>query len=293
MIKKIILGIIAIFGIILSFGSEGAYYTPLFDSESSDQETILISHTSWEDSLAATYIVEDLLTQSGYSVELVQLDPAIMFSSLATSQSDFSVSAWLPNTQGAYYKQFEDNLEYVGAYATGAQNGLTVPAYMDVDSVSDLTTEAGQVIAGIEPGAGIAGQTNDLLEAYPNLSGWEHKESSTGAMLTQLDQAIQREEEIIVTGWRPHWMFIDYDLKMLEDPENVYGDGEELSVVSRLDFAEDHPEIQHFLENFKWPIEEIEKVMLDISEGASADQATTSWMDDNPEQVEEWLQLLQ
>ncbi|MGP4763518.1 glycine betaine ABC transporter substrate-binding protein, partial [Klebsiella pneumoniae] len=32
----------------------------------------------------------------------------------------------------------------------------------------------------------------------------------------------------MVSGWRPHWMFIEHDLKMLEDPENVYGDGEEL-----------------------------------------------------------------
>lgn len=293
MIKKIGLVIVGIFGLILSFGSEGAYDSPLFGSDAGGQREVVISHTAWEDALAASYVIEELLEESGYTVELVQLDPAILFSSLATGQSDFSVSPWLPNSHGAYYEEFEENLELIGSHATGAQNGLTVPAYMEVDSISDLTTEAGQVISGIEPGAGITEQTNSLFEAYPNLSGWEHQESSTGAMLTQLEQAIQNEEEVIVPGWRPHWMFIEYDLKMLDDPENVYGDGEEISAVSRLGFAEDFPEIQSFLENFEWSIEEIEQVMLYISEGMSADEAADRWMSENPEQVEEWMQLLQ
>lgn len=289
MLKKIVLGIIGLFGLVLSFGSEGAYDTPLLDSSAGSEGEIVISHTAWEDGMAASYIIESILTQSGYSVELVQLDPAILFSSLATNQSDFSVSPWLPISHGAYYDRFEDRLELIGAYATGAQNGLTVPAYMEVDSIADLTTEAGQVLTGIEPGAGISAQTNALFDAYPNLSDWDLQESSTGAMLTQLEQAIQREEEIIVSGWRPHWMFIEHDLKMLEDPENVYGDGEELVAVSRLDFADDFPEIVTFLKDFEWALEDIELVMLSISEGESAEQAVASWMHDNPDQVTEWL----
>lgn len=293
MIKKILLAIVGIFGLVLSFGSEGAYDSPLFGAQTAGQQEVTISHTAWEDSIVATHLVEDLLTQSGYDVEMVQLDPAILFSSLATSQSDFSVSPWLPNTQGAYYEQFEENLVYVGPHAVGAQNGLVVPAYMDVDSIEDLSDEAGQIITGIEPGAGITEQTQGLLDAYPHLSDWEFQESSTGAMLTQLQQAINNEEEIIVTGWRPHWKFIEYDLKMLEDPENVYGEGEELADVTRVGFAEDYPVIQHFLENFEWPIEDIEQTMLYISEGMTAEEAVERWMNENPEQVEEWLQLLE
>lgn len=289
MIKKITLGIIGILGLVLSFGSEGAYDTPLFGPSAGEEGDIIISHTAWEDAMAASHVIESLLTQSGYSVELVQLDPAILFSSLATSQSDFSVSPWLPNSHGAYYERFEDRLEYIGSHATGAQNGITVPAYMEVDSISDLTTEAGQVITGIEPGAGITAQTNNLFDAYPNLRDWEHQESSTGAMLTQLEQAILREEEVIIPGWRPHWMFLEHDLKMLEDPENVYGDGEELVAISRLGFADDFPEVTQFLENFEWSLDDIELVMLYISEGETADQAATRWMSENPEQVEEWL----
>ncbi len=289
MIKKIVLSIVGVFGLVLSFGSEGAYDTPLLDPSAGSEGEIVFSHTAWEDSLAATYLIEDLLTQSGYSVELVQLDPAIMFSSLATGQSDFSVSPWLPISHGQYYEQFEDRLNYIGAHATGAQGGLAVPAYMDVDSISDLTDEAGKVITGVEPGAGLSEQIENSFDRYPNLDDWDHQESSTGAMLTQLQQAIANEEEIVVTLWRPHWVFIEEDLKMLEDPENAFGDGEELADVSRLGFAEDYPEIYAFLEDFEWSLEDIEQVMLYIGEGDSPEQATERWMNDNPEQVDEWL----
>lgn len=293
MIKKIILGVIAVFGLVLTFGSEGAYDTDLFTTSDQGGEHVIISHTPWEDSIAASYLIEDLLTQSGYSVELVQLDPAILFSSVATGQSDFSVSPWLPNTHGAYYEQFKDRIEYISAHATEAQNGLTVPAYMDVNSIADLTTEANQIITGIEPGAGITEQTNNLFDAYPNLSEWTHHESSTGAMLTQLEQALRNEEEIVFPGWTPHWMYVEYDLKVLEDPEFVYGGGEELAAIGRIGFKEEFPAIYRFVEEFEWSVDDISLVMLYISEGLTAREATNRWVNDNPQQFQEWLDILQ
>ena len=47
--------------------------------------------------------------------------------------------------------------------------------------------------------------------------------------------------------------------------------------------------VRPFLEDFEWALEDIELVMLSISEGESAEQAVASWMHDNPDQVTEWL----
>lgn len=55
---------------------------------------------------------------------------------------------------------------------------------------------------------------------YANLSDWEVTSASTGAMTTALDHTIKKKEEIVITGWSPHWMFAKYDLKYLEDPKN-------------------------------------------------------------------------
>jgi len=98
-------------------------------------------------------------------------------------------------------------------------------------------------ITGIEPGAGISVTTERALEEYDELQGWEVELSSTGAMMSELDTKIENEEPIIVTGWNPHWMFAKYpDLKYLDDPDEIYGGTESIHSLTRLGFAEDHPE---------------------------------------------------
>ncbi len=58
--------------------------------------------------------------------------------------------------------------------------------------------------------------------------------SGSGATMTAaLQSAIQNEEDIVVTGWTPHWMFARWDLKYLDDPKNVYGGAEHINTIVR------------------------------------------------------------
>ena len=146
-----------------------------------------------------------------------------MFSSVATGEVDASVSVWAPNTHVAYLERYGDQFENLGVHTPGAITGMVVPEYMDVDNIEDLSDEAGQTIVGIEPGAGVVEQTNNAIDHYDNLSDWSVQTSSTGAMLTALEQALQNEDEIVITGWSPHWIFLEHDVKYLEDPDGIYG----------------------------------------------------------------------
>ena len=65
------------------------------------------------------------------------------------------VAAWLPNTHASQYKKYKDQMVDLGANLKGAKVGLVVPGYMKVDTISDLSDEAGKKITGIEPGAGV------------------------------------------------------------------------------------------------------------------------------------------
>lgn len=290
MFKKIALVVFAILGLVLSLGSEGAYETTLsLDGE--DRPSVTLSYTPWDDAIASTAVIENVLRDEGFDVDLVQLDPAILFSSIATGDSDFSVSPWVPNTHGAYMEEYGDQIHIIGTHTEGALSALGVPTYMeDVNSIEDLTNEADQIITGIEPGAGITEQTNNAMNTYSNLSDWEYQESSTGAMLTSLRQAYNNEEEIVIPAWTPHWKFIEFDLKLLEDPENAYGEGEEIIKIARQGLENDNPIAYQIIDNFSWEIEDIQEVMLSLQDDMSPNAAARDWIENNPDKVAEWTE---
>ena len=159
----------------------------------------------------------------------------------------------------------------------------------DVNSIEDLTDEAGKKITGIEPGAGVMNATEKALEEYPNLSDWSLESSSSGAMATALGQAIDNKDEIVVTGWSPHWKFQKYDLKYLDDPKGIFGDGEEIHTMVREGLKEDNPRAYQILDQFEWDLEDMESVMVDIHDGKDPQQAARDWVDNNQDKVEAWV----
>ncbi|MDC3415307.1 glycine betaine ABC transporter substrate-binding protein [Aquibacillus salsiterrae] len=153
----------------------------------------------------------------------------------------------------------------------------------------NIGEEIDYTITGIEPGAGIAQATDNALTEYDNLAGWEHEKSSTAGMLTSLENAIENEEPIVVTGWSPHYMFAKWDLKYLEDPEGVFGGVEHIATIVRKGLKEDMPEAYTILDRFKWEPEDMESVMLAAQEMEFED-AAKQWVEENQETVSKWTE---
>ncbi|VTS25113.1 ABC transporter permease/substrate binding protein [Streptococcus pseudoporcinus] len=142
---------------------------------------------------------------------------------------------------------------------------------------------------GIEPGAGITTATQKTLKAYPNLSDWELVLSSTGAMTTSLDQAIKNKEEIVVTGWSPHWMFSKYDLKYLKDPKKTLGSEENINSIARKGLKKDMPKLYKIVDKFYWTTADMESVMLDMNNGMKPEDAAKKWVKANQDKVKKWI----
>lgn len=253
-----------------------------------DGDAITLSYVNWDSEIASTNVVGAVLQDMGYDVSLTALDNAIMWESISSGETDGMVSAWLPQTHAAQLEEYEDNIVSLGTNLEGAVVGLVVPEYMDVDSIADLSDEAGQTITGIEAGAGVVAASEQALEDYENLDGWNVQTSSSGAMVTELSTHIQNEDEIIVTGWSPHWKFSSYDLKYLDDPEGSFGGAETIETFVREGLEEDLPEAYALLDNFNWETDHMEEVMLEIEEGADPADAARNWVDNNQDIVSEW-----
>src|SRR5699024_2876633 len=207
-----------------------------------------------------------------------------------TGQSDAMTAAWLPTTQGTTYAEYEDRLDNLGPNLEGAEAGLAVPDYMEVDSIADLKDEANQTITSIEPGAGVTVQTEKAMELYDNLHGWELESPSTGAMLASVESAVQNQEEIIVSAWTPHWMFDEYGLKLLEDPKLAYGEAESIYTLARKGLKDDHPEAYQIIDNFYWEIEDMDSITHAMEKGADDRTAAKNWIYNNRDKVNSWLE---
>ncbi|HCT95393.1 ABC transporter permease/substrate binding protein [Vagococcus sp.] len=253
------------------------------------KEAISLSYVEWDTEVASTNVIAEVLKQEGFDVTITPLDNAIMWESIANGESDAMVAAWLPNTHGAQYEQYQDKVDNLGVNLEGAKVGLTVPSYMNVNSIDELTDEANQTITGIEPGAGVVKAAEETLSAYDNLSDWQLETSSSGAMTVALGQAYKKKEPIVITGWSPHWMFAKYDLNYLEDPKQAMGAEETINTMARQNLKEDSPKAYRILKNFKWSKDDMEKVMLEINSGTDPVKAAQNWIKENPDTVKAWL----
>ncbi|MFD1068014.1 ABC transporter permease/substrate binding protein [Oceanobacillus locisalsi] len=281
-IVTIIILLIVIFFVVMSVFSS---------SNESNAGTITLAYAQQDDQIVATNVISQVLEEQGYNVNMSSLDIPVVWESVANGQADAMTSAWIPITHQAQYEEFKDDLDDLGPQIDGqAKLGLVVPSYMDVDSIEDLDDQANQEIIGIEPGAGIVTATDETLEAYPNLDGWEQVVSSTGAMNAQLERAINANEEIVITGWNPYWIFQRYDLKYLEDPEGTMGDAESINKMARKGLEDDMPEAYEILSNFEWDIDDMEAIMLEIEDGKDPEDAASDWIEENRDMVDEWVE---
>lgn len=258
------------------------------DDEGAKNKDVNLAYVEWDTEVASTNVVGQVLEDLGYDVTLTPLDNGIMWEAISNGEVDGMVSAWLPQTHAPQVEKYKDRLEDLGENLTGAKIGLVVPSYMDVNSIDDLTDEAGKTITGIEPGANMTAATENAYKEYPNLEGWTVLTSSAGAMTAALKQALEKNEEIIVTGWSPHWKFNAFDLKYLDDPKGIYGAEEYIGTFARKGFKEDNPEAYSVLDNFHWTAEDIESVMYDIMEGTTPKDAAKKWINENEDKVAEW-----
>lgn len=258
-------------------------------TQTATKEEITLAYVEWDSEVASTNVLAEVLKAEGYEINLVPLDNAVAWKAVAAGNADASVSAWLPTTHQAQYEQYESQIEDLGANLVGTSFGFAVPSYMNISSIDELTSQAEQTIIGIEPGAGIMSSAETALTSYTNLNSWTLTSSSTGAMVTSLEQALKNEEDIVVTAWMPHWMFAKYDLVLLEDPQGIFGNSEEIHTIVRKGLKEDQADAYSIIDNFYWEPEDMQSVMLAIAEGQTPSQAAKNWIELNPDKVEKWL----
>ncbi|RSL33079.1 glycine betaine ABC transporter substrate-binding protein [Salibacterium salarium] len=250
-------------------------------------ETIEIGVTPWTSTVPPTEIATILLEDMGYTVEQTQADVGGVFTGLSSGDLDVFMDGWFP-MHNTYMDEYGDKLDETSVSYPEAEVGWVVPTYMeDIESVEDLKGNEDQFeneMFGIEEGAEATETSRELVESYE--LDMEVVASSEGGMMAEASRKIQQEKPVVFYGWRPHPMFNNYDLKVLDDPENFF-EASDVKVITNNNFKEKAPEAYDFLSNWSIGIEEVEKMIVDIDENnEDPEDVAQEWIDNNQDKVE-------
>ncbi|MEV0407871.1 ABC transporter permease/substrate binding protein [Actinoallomurus sp. NPDC050550] len=214
---------------------------------------ITIGYIPWDEDVAVTQLWKTELEKKGYRVTLKQVDAGPLFAGLGQGNIDLFLDAWLPATHADYYNRYKDKITDIGIWYKNASMQLAVLKDDPANSVADLKGQSSRYqgrVVGIEPGAGeMKIVKNKVLPGY-GLGDYKLVQSSTAAMLAELNRSAQSKQPIVVTLWKPHWAYTKFPIKPLADPQNAFGSAEKIHALGRQGFAKDFPQLNGWLKKF-------------------------------------------
>ncbi|MFW6043411.1 MAG: glycine betaine ABC transporter substrate-binding protein [Marinilabiliaceae bacterium] len=253
------------------------------------EKDVFIPYPNWEEGIAMTHLAKVFLDQQGYDVEIKPIEPGPIYASLSKGDADVFVDAWLPHTHEEYWERYGDDIDQIGVSFDDGTTGLVVPSYVDFNSIEDLNDHKDELdgeIIGIGSGAGIHKNTLKAIEEYD--LDFKQVTSSGTAMVAALEKAIDDEEPIVITGWKPHFKWDRFDIKYLEDPKDVYPK-DRMEILARKGFTEDFPELTEFFKNFKFEEDKLYELMDDVSEAEDPEEGARKFYENNKDLVDGWF----
>ena len=260
---------------------------------SGSQKTADLVYVNWAEGIAYTNLAKAVLEDKmGYEVTLTSADVAPAYTSIASGDKDAFMETWLPVLHKDYVEKYKQDITDLGTVYEGTQSGLVVPSYVTIDSISQMNSvkdKFNDQITGIDAGAGVMKTAEQVIDKY-NLD-YDLISSSGPAMTSALKRAIDNNEWIVVTGWKPHWMFGRWDLKFLkQDPDMKMWEKGNIHIMGRKNLREDKPELAKFLSNMHFTDAQLADLMVKVNESdKDVSEVTKEWMNNHEELINSWI----
>ena len=262
---------------------------------SSEQPTELtLANIGWDENVAISNLTKVLLEDElGYErVEIRKAELRPTFQAVATGDLDAFQDVWLPNQKALLGEVAEDVEQLEPWYLDTTEQGMAVPAYMDVTSIDQLNESNVDLILGIEPSA-VAQQVlaDEVIPQYALKQ--KLVEAPTEGMLAEVEILYTNKEDFAFIAWSPHWMNQRYDFRYLEDPKDAQGgtnDPAEISTIVKEDLREQDPVAYAFLSTMKLTEEQINDLENVINEEEDPLEGSKRWVRDNRAVVQPWIE---
>ncbi|MCF7792276.1 MAG: glycine betaine ABC transporter substrate-binding protein [Victivallales bacterium] len=258
--------------------------------KNSRKGVLTILYPNWAEGIALTNLAEIALEDKGYSTEIKPIEPGPIYASLAEGDCDLFLDAWLPHTHKHYWKKYGKHIDRIGESFSNGRTGLVVPDYVKENSITDLKSRKvaekyNNKIIGIGSGAGIHNNTTKAIKEYK--IPFRQITSSGPAMIACLKKAYDDREPVIITGWKPHFMWARFNIKFLKDPKGIYPK-DVIATLSRKGFREEYPEITSFFEKFNFTEKQLNSLMDAVGKADDPADGAEKWYNKNKQLIKSW-----
>lgn len=261
-------------------------------------KTLDIADIGWTENTAIANLTKVLLEEElGYDQVLInnRAELTEVYEAVATGELDAFQDVWLPNQQDLLSSVEEDVEQLSFSYQGQTEQGITIPSYMDINSLDQLNESEAEMLFGIEPESVIMQRiSEEVIPAY-NLEQ-KFVESSTDAMLAEIDNYYRNQEEFAFVAWSPHWMNQKYDLVYLEDPKDALGelnDPARITTIVNEDLPEGDPVATAFMDALKLDEEQLNDLESTINEAGEPEEGARRWAQENRDVWQPWVEAAQ
>ncbi|PNZ30784.1 ABC transporter substrate-binding protein [Staphylococcus petrasii] len=266
------------------------------------KKEIEIPYIASDNSAPRSLVIAEVLKKAGYDVTTTPV-PASgpLYADVSANHSSFHASGIFPDTDKSYYEKYKDKITLYDDknFIDDVKVGLAVPKYVqDIDSISDLkgNKDFGKsvdwTIQGTDARNGVMKNTKDELDKN-DLEDYSLKESSDQEQFKKIQGAFKQQQPIIFTAMEPNWFSKELDVKMLKDPDKIYGsDHEHINLVFNSNFKDQHPAAYKIATRMAddWSQKDEEKLAKKIFvDNKNPEQVAKDYVDNNDNKVDDWL----
>jgi glycine betaine/proline transport system substrate-binding protein len=265
-------------------------------------KAVRFSDVGWTDITATTATATVVLEALGYEPTTQILAVPVTFASLKNKDIDVFLGTWMPTMEADLAPYREDkSVEILVTNLEGAKYTLAVPKYTfdaGLKSFTDIAKfkdKLGTKILGIEPGNDGNRLILSMIEENKfELKGFEVVESSEAGMLSEVQRAVNSQQDVVFLGWEPHPMNANFEMEYLEGGDDVFGPnygGATVQTAVRAGYATECPNMGALLKNMVFSLDMENEIMGAIlNDGTDPKEAATAWLKKNPDAVTPWLQ---